>query len=105
MQHHTLEGFRDLCRMIDGSNWTWLMEYSNRSFNVCTRIFKSSSLLDFDVVYFCCVSDMFSSFYEVDYEFKREMKKACELSCVLDVYASSIRNARKLQEDEFKKLI
>jgi hypothetical protein len=46
---------------------------------------------------------MFSSFFDV--EFESEMKKARELSCVLKLYASSIRNARKLQEDGFKKLI
>ncbi|KAI9549125.1 hypothetical protein GHT06_006578 [Daphnia sinensis] len=45
---------------------------------------------------------MFPSFDDVDYEFESEIKKTRELSCVLDFYANSIKNA---QEDGFKKLI
>lgn len=52
------------------------------------------------LLFFC--SDMFPSFDDVDFEFESEIKKTRELSCVLDCYANSIKNA---QEDGFKKLI
>lgn len=45
---------------------------------------------------------MFPSFDDVNYEFESNIKKTRELSCVLDFYENSIKNA---EEDGFKKLI